>query len=52
MKDFQKIHDDTLRTARREVKQVIEHGQSNVDWMEKNYEKIAQWLLIESNLSL
>jgi len=33
-----------LSGAQREVKQAIERGETNIKWMEDNYEGISGWL--------
>lgn len=44
IKKFQAQHESTLGTAKREVKQAIEKTKANIDWMDKNYEDISDWL--------
>lgn len=33
-----------LGIASRTIKQSIEHGEANVQWMERNFDKIVHWL--------
>jgi len=44
LKAFQTKHKDELATSKRAVKQAIEAGEANVDWMESNYETVWTWL--------
>lgn len=41
---FKKKNADTLATAKRAVEQALETTNSNIAWMNKNYDNIVQWL--------
>jgi hypothetical protein len=45
---FQKENTETLGTGQREVKQAIEKGENNLQWMNTNYETIFQFLKKEN----
>lgn len=45
---FQKENMETLGTGQREVKQAIEKGENNLQWMNTNYETIFQFLKKEN----
>ena len=44
IKTFKEEKEGTLRTSRRVIEQSIEKTETNIAWMEKNYENIGNWL--------
>ena len=44
IKTFKEEKDETLRTSRRLIEQSIEKTETNIAWMETNYENIRNWL--------
>jgi len=50
LQDFIKQHPDQA-SAKRAFKQAVEKTQTNIDWLSKNYDNVADWLKKESQKS-
>lgn len=46
--DLDKFVRNELKDTSRSIKQILEHVQDNVNWMDRNYKTIAEWLQRES----
>lgn len=44
LKRFAKSKYGDLGIATRALQQSIEHGEANIEWMERNFDKIVRWL--------
>jgi len=44
LKQFQKVNQNQLVSAKRAVEQAIESGEANVRWMRDNYQDVWDWL--------
>ena len=43
LRDFMQEHPDQA-SAKRAFKQAVETTQTNIDWLSKNFDKVAEWL--------
>ena len=44
IKNFKEKHEEDLSTVKRTLGQMIQKTETNIAWMEKNYEEIGSWL--------
>ena len=44
IKNFKEKHEEDLSTVKRTLGQMIQKTETNIAWMEKNYEEISNWL--------
>ena len=49
LQQFSSKHEDILKGASREMRQVLEHVTANVAWMEEKYDHVVDWLNTRTN---